>query len=43
MIIPDAVRASYVDNLIGGLAMNLAGTAWSCGCCSTASSWWWAC
>jgi amino acid transporter len=25
MIIPDAVRANYVDNLIGGLAMNLAG------------------
>jgi len=26
MIIPDALRANYVDNLIGGLAMNLAGT-----------------
>ncbi len=25
MIIPDEIRASYVDNLIGGLAMNLAG------------------
>jgi amino acid transporter len=25
MIIPDAVRKTYVDNLIGGLAMNLAG------------------
>ncbi len=25
MIIPDEVRPSYVDNLIGGLAMNLAG------------------
>jgi amino acid transporter len=25
MIIPDAIRANYVDNLIGGLAMNLAG------------------
>ena len=25
MIIPDAVRAQYVDNLLGGLAMNLAG------------------
>jgi amino acid transporter/nucleotide-binding universal stress UspA family protein len=25
MIIPDRVRATYVDNLIGGLAMNLAG------------------
>ncbi len=25
MIIPDAVRRTYVDNLIGGLAMNLAG------------------
>jgi len=25
MIIPDAVRLNYVDNLIGGLAMNLAG------------------
>lgn len=25
MIIPDKVRADYVDNLIGGLAMNLAG------------------
>jgi amino acid transporter len=25
MIIPDNVRANYVDNLIGGLAMNLAG------------------
>ncbi len=25
MIIPDTVRRSYVDNLIGGLAMNLAG------------------
>jgi amino acid transporter len=27
MIIPDAVRKTYVDNLIGGLAMNLAGPA----------------
>jgi amino acid transporter len=25
MIIPDAIRKTYVDNLIGGLAMNLAG------------------
>jgi amino acid transporter len=25
MIIPDAIRKNYVDNLIGGLAMNLAG------------------
>ena len=25
MIIPDAIRKGYVDNLIGGLAMNLAG------------------
>jgi amino acid transporter len=25
MIIPDAIRRGYVDNLIGGLAMNLAG------------------
>ncbi len=25
MIIPDTLRATYVDNLIGGLAMNLAG------------------
>ena len=25
IIIPDAVRPQYVDNLIGGLAMNLAG------------------
>ena len=25
MIIPDDIRANYVDNLIGGLAMNLAG------------------
>jgi amino acid transporter len=25
MIIPDAVRKTYIDNLIGGLAMNLAG------------------
>lgn len=25
LIIPDAIRANYVDNLIGGLAMNLAG------------------
>jgi amino acid transporter len=25
MIIPDAIRGNYVDNLIGGLAMNLAG------------------
>ncbi len=27
MIIPDNVRANYIDNLIGGLAMNLAGPA----------------
>jgi hypothetical protein len=27
MIIPDAIRKNYVDNLIGGLAMNLAGPA----------------
>ncbi len=27
MIIPDPVRKTYVDNLIGGLAMNLAGPA----------------
>ena len=25
MIIPDAVRGQYVDNLLGGLAMHLAG------------------
>ena len=25
MIIPDAVRRKYVDNLLGGLAMHLAG------------------
>jgi hypothetical protein len=27
MIIPDSVRGQYVDNLLGGLAMNLAGPA----------------
>jgi amino acid transporter len=28
MIIPDSVRAAYVDNLLGGLAMHLAGPAY---------------
>src|SRR5215475_5257342 len=28
MIIPDSARASYVDNLLGGLAMHLAGPAY---------------
>jgi amino acid transporter len=28
MIIPDEVRGRYVDNLLGGLAMHLAGPAW---------------
>ena len=31
MIIPDAIRAQYLDNLIGGLAMHLAGPC-CCGC-----------
>ena len=29
MIIPDAVRGKYVDNLLGGLAMHLAGPEFS--------------
>ena len=36
MIIPDDVRKTYVDNLIGGLAMNLVGPR-SCGCFSMCS------
>jgi len=29
MIIPDDVRQSFLENLIGGLAMNLEGRFWS--------------
>ena len=42
MIIPDAERQKFLDNLIGGLSMFLVGTAFGCACCSTASSCWWA-
>ncbi len=34
MIIPDTMRGRYVDNLLGGLAMHLAGPR-CCACCFT--------
>ena len=42
MIIPDAARQQFLDNLIGGLSMFLVGPVVRCGCCSTASWCWWA-
>jgi hypothetical protein len=37
MIIPDAARQTYLDNLIGGLSMFLVGRL-PCACCFTHSS-----